>query len=56
MMIELWQTPLPSLTIIFMSLIVNLRHILMGAAMHPWFSILSPAETYGSAFFMTDES
>lgn len=54
--IELWQTPLPSLTIILTTLIVNLRHILMGAALRSWFSKLGPAETYGSAFFMTDEN
>lgn len=54
--IELWQTPLPSLTLILTTLVVNLRHILMGAALRSWFSNLGPAETYGSAFFMTDEN
>lgn len=54
--IELWQTPLPSLTIVLTTLVVNLRHILMGAALRPWFSNLGPAETYVSAFFMTDEN
>ena len=54
--IELWQTPLPSLTIILTTLVVNLRHILMGAALRPWFSELKPAEAYGSAFFMSDEN
>lgn len=54
--IELWQTPLPSLTIVLTTLVVNLRHLLMGAALRPWFSDLGPAETYSSAFFMTDEN
>lgn len=54
--IELWQTPLPSLTIILTTLVVNLRHIFMGAALRPWFSNLGPAETYGSAFFIVDEN
>jgi 4-azaleucine resistance transporter AzlC len=54
--IELWQTPLPSLTIILTTLVVNLRHIFMGAALRPWFSNLGPAKTYGSAFFLIDEN
>jgi len=52
----LWATPLPVGPIILTTLIVNLRHVLMGAALRPWFSRLSPLATYGSAFFITDES
>lgn len=52
----LWVAPLPVGAIILTTLIVNLRHVLMGAALRPWFSRLTPLATYGSAFFITDES
>lgn len=54
--VGLWASPLPSLTIVLTTLIVNLRHLLMGAALRPWFSKLSPLKTYTSAHFITDES
>ena len=53
---ELWRAPLPVLEILLTTLIINLRHVLMGAALHPWFTHLSAAQRYGSAFFITDES
>ncbi len=54
--LDLWTTPLPVLTIVLTTLIVNLRHLLMGAALRPWFSKLSASQAYGSAFFIVDES
>ncbi|MBD1996345.1 AzlC family ABC transporter permease [Leptolyngbya sp. FACHB-541] len=54
--VELWQTPLPAITIIFTTLVINLRHILMGAALSPWFSRLGPWQAYGALFFLSDES
>jgi 4-azaleucine resistance transporter AzlC len=52
----LWQTPLPVLAIIFTTFVVNIRHLLMGAALGPWFARLSVPKTYGSLFFMADEN
>lgn len=52
----LWHTPLPIGTIVFMTLVVNLRHILMGAALRPWFAELPTAPKYGSLFFLGDEN
>lgn len=52
----LWVAPLPVLTIILTTLIVNLRHLLMGAALRPWFTQLNLLQRYGSLFFMTDEN
>ncbi len=52
----LWIAPLPVITIVLTTLVVNLRHILMGAALRPWFAELSTLKTYGSVFFMGDES
>lgn len=54
--LDLWQAPLPVVTIIFTTFIVNLRHLLMGAALQPWFSQLSAPQKYISAFFMADEN
>ena len=52
----LWLSPLPIATIVLTTLVVNLRHLLMGAALRPWFARLSPLKVYGSAFFLDDES
>lgn len=52
----LWMMPLPVGAIIFTTLIVNLRHMLMGASISPWFSRLPAARAYATLFFMTDES
>jgi len=54
--LALWQAPLPVAAIIFTTLVVNLRHLLMGAALFPWFSRLPRIQAYGSLFFMNDES
>src|SRR5579885_91065 len=52
----LWTLPLPVAAIILTTLIVNLRHMLMGAALRPWFGRLSALRAYGSMFLMTDEN
>ena len=52
----LWLSPLPVATIVLTTLVVNLRHVLFGAALRPWFARLSPLKLYGSAFFLSDES
>ena len=54
--VEMWRAPLPVVEIIVTTLVVNLRHVLMGAAIHPWFKLLPPLQRYGSTYFMTDES
>jgi 4-azaleucine resistance transporter AzlC len=51
-----WATPLPVATIILTTLIVNLRHLLMGAALAPYYAGLSPLTRYLSVFFLTDEN
>jgi len=52
----LWMAPLPVLAIVLSAFLVNLRYLVMGAALVPWFSRLSKLKAYGSAFFMSDES
>jgi len=55
--LSLWTTiPFPVTTIILTTFIVNLRHLLMGASLRPWFSRVSPWKVYTSVFFMVDES
>jgi 4-azaleucine resistance transporter AzlC len=54
--IELWETPIPVIAVIGTTLIVNLRYVLMGAALRPWFSQLTPLKAYGSVFFTADEN
>jgi 4-azaleucine resistance transporter AzlC len=52
----LWVAPLPILTIILTTLVVNLRHLLMGAAVRPWIGGLKSWQAYTSLFFLSDES
>lgn len=54
--LQLWVMPLPVSTILLTTLAVNLRHLLMSAALSPWFLKLNPAAAYGSLFFLNDES
>lgn len=56
MVLEFWGPVLPVTGIILTTLIVNLRHVLMGAALRDWLTGISPWKAYGSLFFMTDES
>jgi 4-azaleucine resistance transporter AzlC len=52
----LWVAPLPVLTIALTTVLVNLRYVVMSAALQLWFSRLSRLKAYGSVFFMSDES
>lgn len=54
--LELWYSPLPVVTIILTTLVINLRHVLMSAALSPCFLKLPPWMSYGSLFFLNDES
>jgi 4-azaleucine resistance transporter AzlC len=51
-----WTTPLPVLTIVITTFVINLRHLLMGSVLSSWFSKLSSVRKYSSAFFLTDET
>lgn len=54
--LELWHSPLPVATIVLTTLVINLRHVLMSAALSQWFLKQPPWMTYGSLFFLNDES
>lgn len=53
--LELWGDPLPLVGLVLGTLVINLRHVLMGPALLPWLAHLRPAQAYGSLFFMADE-
>jgi len=53
---ELWADPVPVVALVVTTLVVNLRYVLMGAALRPWFRSLSPRQAYGSVFFTADEN
>src|SRR5260370_26486857 len=53
--LSLWTVvPLPVITIILTTFVVNMRHLLMGAALRPCFSRYSPSRGDPSVFFMVD--
>jgi 4-azaleucine resistance transporter AzlC len=54
--IELWVYPLPVLALLFSTLLINARHILMGASLAPKFSGFSRLHQLFALFFMVDES
>lgn len=54
--VGLWATPLPLGAIVLATLVVNLRYLLMGAALRPLLGRLRPFVAYGSVFFMADEN
>ena len=54
--IGLWATPVSIVAVVAATLVVNLRLLMMGAALRPWLATLGPLRTYGSLFFLTDES
>ncbi|EMA52729.1 AzlC family ABC transporter permease [Halococcus salifodinae] len=54
--VELWADSVPAITVVATVGIVNLRYLLLGAALRPWFRHLSPRAAYGSVFFTADEN
>ena len=54
--IELWTSPPAILVIVAMTLLVNSRHLLMGATLAPYLRDLPLRQALGALFFMCDES
>ncbi|MDQ3507732.1 MAG: AzlC family ABC transporter permease [Actinomycetota bacterium] len=54
--IGIWASPVPLAGVVLATLVVGLRHLLMGAALSPWFSKLPKRKAFGSVFFMADEN
>lgn len=54
--LEVWSRPAPFLAVTSVVLLVNLRYVLMGAALPAWFANLPPSRRAFAAFFLSDES
>ncbi|WP_455843071.1 LLM class flavin-dependent oxidoreductase [Lelliottia jeotgali] len=54
--IELWTSPPAILVIVAMTLLVNSRHLLMGATLAPYLRNVPLRQALGALFFMCDES
>ena len=54
--VELWTSPPHMFLIALMTLLINSRHILMGAALAPYVSHLPKRSILPALFFMCDES
>nr|WP_240500538.1 AzlC family ABC transporter permease [Pluralibacter gergoviae] len=53
--IQLWHNPLPVLTIVLLTFLINSRHIIMGAALTPYLRHLPRRKVLPALFFMADE-
>ena len=54
--VEIWSAPPLVLLLTGTALMVNLRHVLMGAALAPQLRGWRPLQTYGGLFLMADEN
>lgn len=53
--IQIWQAPLPVLTIVLLTFLINSRHIIMGAALTPYLKHLPRRKVLPALFLMADE-
>lgn len=53
---EQWSYPLPMVAIVVLTLLINLRLIMLGAAMRPWMKSLPNWITYPTLHILSDES
>lgn len=54
--VELWTYPVPVATLIFSTLLINARHVLMGASLGPKLERFSLPQRLVAMHFLTDES
>ncbi|GGF18002.1 branched-chain amino acid ABC transporter permease [Aliidongia dinghuensis] len=54
--LQLWGDPLPIAGIVAAAAIINLRYVIMTAALKPWLGPLGRLLSYGSVFFTADEN
>ena len=54
--LELWRTPPPILALVFSTLLINARHILMGASLRTKLGAFAPWQRMLGVFFMADEN
>jgi 4-azaleucine resistance transporter AzlC len=56
LVLSLWTYPLPVGAILFTTLIVSLRNLLMGTALSPWLSQIQRWKAAVALFFLADEN
>ena len=54
--LDIWTWPLPVFPLVVTTFVVNLRHILMGAALRDKLTGLTRRQTLASLFFLVDEN
>ncbi|EPR39815.1 AzlC family protein [Desulfovibrio sp. X2] len=54
--LDLWGPHMSVAAVVLTTFVVNLRHVLMGAAVAPWYRSFGPGKAYGSVFLMADEN
>jgi 4-azaleucine resistance transporter AzlC len=54
--VELWTYPAPILALAFSTLLINARHVLMGASLAPKLKGFSLSQRLAGFYFLTDES
>ncbi|NRG17856.1 AzlC family ABC transporter permease [Rhizobiales bacterium] len=54
--IDIWQDPVSIGVMTFSALLVNIRHILMGASFAPKLKRFGSGQKYAAAFFLVDET
>lgn len=52
--LQAWSNPVPILAVFLMTLAMNTRYLLLGAALRPWFGALPPYQSYPSLLVMGD--
>jgi 4-azaleucine resistance transporter AzlC len=56
LVLSLWGMPFAFAAILLTTLLVNLRNVLLGITLSPWFSRLSPLKASLTLFFLADEN
>lgn len=54
--LDLWIAPLPMALILMITLAINARHLIYGAALYPWLAPLPPLQRYAILAVTTDSS
>lgn len=54
--LELWASPAPVAALVFSTLLINARHILMGASLAPKLGAFSPLQRALGLYYMADEN
>jgi predicted branched-subunit amino acid permease len=52
--LQAWADPIPIVALCLTALAMNVRYLLLGAALRPWLAGLPPHQSYASLFFMGD--